>query len=207
MSLTPRQLDILRYVAEYRKRRRIAPTFQEIADHLGISKVTVFEHVRALEKRGVVRTEKFLSRSIEIVDESVLEAVEDTPGREGAFCLPLVGYISAGRPLDAVESREDLDVRSALGATPDTFVLRVRGDSMIEDHIQDGDYIVVRKRNTARNGETVVALLDNGETTLKRYYHEGGRVRLQPANGSMQPIWVDDVRIQGVVAGVLRSYA
>ncbi len=207
MTLTPRQLDIVRYVAEYRKRRGIAPTFQEIADHLGISKVTVFEHVRALEKRGVVRTEKYLSRSIELLVDSILDEVDVKRRETPDLCLPLLGYISAGKPLESIEEKENLDVRSALGAEGETFVLRVRGNSMVEDHIQDGDYIVVKKRETARNGETVVALLDNGETTLKRFYREGSRVRLQPANGSMEPIYVDNVRIQGVVAGVLRRYA
>lgn len=206
MSLTPRQLDIIRYIADYQKRRGISPTFQEIADHLGISKVTVFEHVRALAKRKVLRTEKFLSRSIEILDAELVEQVTaaDRPVRE--LELPMMGYISAGRPLESLATSETLDVRSAVGASKDCFVLQVRGNSMVEDHIQDGDYIVVEKRETARNGETVVALLDNGETTLKRFYQEGNRVRLQPANGSMEPIYVDSIRIQGVVAGVLRRY-
>ncbi len=207
MSLTPRQLDILRYVAEYQRRRGISPTFQEIADHLGISKVTVFEHVRALEKRSVVRTEKFLSRSMEIVDSAVLQQLADSGEEPEELTLPMLGYISAGQPLDSVESSERLDVRTALGAGKrECFVLQVRGNSMVEDHIKDGDYIVVERRNTARNGETVVALLENGETTLKRFYKDGGRVRLQPANGTMKPIYADNVRIQGVVTGVLRRY-
>lgn len=206
MSLTPRQLDILRYVAGYQKRRGISPTFQEIADHLGISKVTVFEHVRALARRKVLRTEKFLSRSIEILDTELLDQIAAAETTASGQELPLLGCIAAGRPLESFQTGETIDVRAAVGGGKDCFVLQVRGDSMIEDHIQDGDYVVVEKRETARNGETVVALLDNGETTLKRLYRDGDRIRLQPANGSMAPIYVDSVRIQGVVAGVLRRY-
>lgn len=206
MSLTPRQLDLVRFVADYRRRRGLSPTFQEIADHLGISKVTVFEHVRALEKRRVVRTEKFLSRSIEITDRTVQQLVAVAAEEPSADALPLLGYISAGRPLETTATHETIDLHQAVGAAADCFVLQVRGNSMIEDHIQDGDFIVVRRRDSARNGETVVALLDNGETTLKRFYRDGDRIRLQPANREMAPIYPESVRIQGVVAGVLRRY-
>jgi repressor LexA len=177
---------------------------QELADELGVSKVTIFEHVEALIKKGALLRQANKARSLEVNPDFLL------PNEQRNTRLPLVGTIAAGSPIDAVEDREYLDLEdlfTAAGAHGgNTFVLRVRGDSMIDEQIRDGDFVVVEKRNTARNGETVVALLDNGEATLKKLYREAGRVRLQPANDKYDPIYVDNCTIQGVVIGVVRQY-
>jgi repressor LexA len=140
-----------------------------------------------------------------------LEIVSDErlPDEDRSTKLPLLGNIAAGSPIEAVENREEVDLEQMFHAKNGVYVLRVRGDSMIEDHLCDGDYVVIERRENARNGEQVVALLDTGEATLKRFYKESGnRVRLQPANKSMEPriVPADRCRIQGVVIGVLRSY-
>ncbi len=198
MNLTPRQHDIVEFLRDYVAEYDYAPTMQEIADHLGVSRPTVFEHIEALEAKGALtRGEPTYARSIVLAPELAQRPTE----------LPLVGRIAAGQPIEAVEDTEILDVEALFaGRKGDTFVLQVRGDSMIDEQICDGDYVIVERRDTARNGETVVALLDDDEATLKVFYKEKGRVRLQPANPTMKPIYVDDCRIQGVVIGVLRKY-
>jgi repressor LexA len=202
MNLTPRQLDVLVAIRNYRHLHGYAPTMQELADTLGTSKVTIFEHVGALERKHVIRRDKHKARSLEIVSE------ERLPDENRATKLPLLGNIAAGSPIEAIENREELDLEAMFAAKPGVYVLRVRGESMIDDHLCDGDYVVIERRETARNGEQVVALLDTGEATLKRYYRENGRIRLQPANSTMEPriVDADRLKIQGVVIGVLRSY-
>jgi repressor LexA len=135
-------------------------------------------------------------------------ADEKLPDEERATKLPLLGAIAAGSPIEAVENREELDLEQMFHSRSGVYVLKVRGDSMIDDHLCDGDYVVIERRENARNGEQVVALLDSGEATLKRFYKEGGKVRLQPANSTMAPriVEADRVKVQGVVIGVLRSY-
>ncbi len=202
MNLTPRQLDVLVAVRNYRHLHGYAPTMQELADMLGTSKVTIFEHVGALERKRVIRRDKHKARSLEIV------ADERLPDENRPTKLPLLGSIAAGSPIEAIENREELDLEALFASKQGVYVLRVRGESMIEDHLCDGDFVVIERRESAKNGEQVVALLDTGEATLKRYYREGGKVRLQPANSSMEPriVDADRVRVQGVVIGVLRSY-
>src|ERR1700733_13929166 len=201
MNLTPRQVDVVVAIRNYRHLNGYAPTMQELADQLGTSKVTIFEHVGALEKKRVIRRDKHKARSVEII-AGVL------PDEDRATKLPLLGNIAAGSPIEAVENREELDLETMFHSRNGVYVLRVRGESMIEDHLCDGDFVVIERREVARNGEQVVALLDSGEATLKRFYREGSRVRLQPANKSMEPRVVDAnrVKVQGVVIGVLRSY-
>ena len=199
MNLTPRQLEIVNFIREYFADKGYAPTMQEIANHLGVSRPTVFEHIEALEAKGALQRQALRSRGIELAPELA--------GKASA--LPLVGRIAAGQPIEAIEEPEVLDLESLFRGRPgETFVLQVRGDSMIEEQIRDGDYVIVEKRHDTRNGETVVALLDNGEATLKKFYREPDRIRLQPANAALRPIYVDPdgVRIQGVVIGVLRKY-
>ena len=199
MNLTPRQLEIVSFIRDYFADKGYAPTMQEIADHLGVSRPTVFEHIEALEAKGALQRQALRSRGIELAPELA--------GKVSA--LPLVGRIAAGQPIEAIEEPEVLDLESLFRGRPgETFVLQVRGNSMIEEQIRDGDYVIVEKRHDARNGETVVALLDNGEATLKKFYREPDRIRLQPANAALRPIYVDPdgVRIQGVVIGVLRKY-
>lgn len=202
MNLTPRQLDVLVAIRDYRYLHGVSPTMQELADQLGTSKVTIFEHVGALEKKSLLKRDKHKARSLEITTDEAL------PDEERSTKLPLLGSIAAGSPIEAVENREELDLEQLYNRPNGVFVLKVRGDSMIEDHLCDGDYVVIERRDVARNGEQVVALLDSGEATLKRFYKEGKSVRLQPANSTMQPkiVPADAVKVQGVVIGVLRSY-
>jgi repressor LexA len=203
MNLTPRQLDVLVAIRNYRHLNGYAPTMQELADQLGTSKVTIFEHVGALERKHVLKRDKHKARSLEIVSEELM------PDEERTTKLPLLGNIAAGAPIEAVENREELDLETLFRSKHGVYVLRVRGESMIDDHLCDGDYVVIERRESARSGEQIVALIDGQEATLKRYYKEsGGRVRLQPANKSMEPriLEADRVKIQGVVIGVLRSY-
>jgi repressor LexA len=202
MNLTPRQLDVVVAIRNYRHLHGYSPTMQELADQLGTSKVTIFEHVGALEKKRVLRRDKHKARSLEIISD------EKLPDEERNTKLPLLGNIAAGSPIEAVENREELDLEQMFHAKNGVYVLRVRGDSMIDDHLCDGDFVVIERRENARNGEQVVALIDNSEATLKRFYKEGGKVRLQPANKSMDARVVDADRckVQGVVIGVLRSY-
>lgn len=202
MNLTPRQLDVIVAIRNYRHINGYAPTMQELADTLGTSKVTIFEHVGALERKRVIRRDKHKARSLEIISAELL------PDENRPTKLPLLGNIAAGSPIEAIENREELDLEAMFASKQGVYVLRVRGESMIEDHLCDGDYVVIERRETARAGEQVVALLDTGEATLKRYYREGSKVRLQPANKEMEPRIIDAnrVRVQGVVIGVLRSY-
>jgi repressor LexA len=203
MNLTPRQLDVIVAIRNYRHLNGYAPTMQELADQLGTSKVTIFEHVGALERKRVLRRDKHKARSLEIVSD------EKLPDENRSTKLPMLGNIAAGSPIEAVENREELDLEQLFHSRNGVYVLRVRGESMIEDHLCDGDYVVIERRDSARNGEQVVVLLDSGEATLKRFYKEsGGKIRLQPANSNMEPriVDADRCRIQGVVIGVLRSY-
>ncbi len=188
--MTPRQLEVLRYVEDYASRNGYAPTLQEIADDLRITKVTVLSHLRQLEKARHVKRGYYRRRGIEIL----------TPTRK----MPVIGRIAAGRPIEAIAHPADLDVLGMFREKREYFALEVRGDSMIEDQIRDGDYVIAERRSTAREGETVVALLEDGEATLKRFHRDNGRIRLQPANGRMAPIVVDRVEIQGVVVGIFR---
>src|SRR6476660_7434656 len=182
MNLTPRQLDVLVAIRNYRHLHGYSPTMQELADQLGTSKVTIFEHVGALEKKSVLRRDKHKARSLEIT------ADERLPDEERNTKLPLLGNIAAGAPIEAIENREELDLEQMFHARNGVYVLRVRGESMIEDDLCDGDY--------------VVALIEGAEATLKRFYKEsGGRIRLQPANHTMEPriVEADRCKVQGVV--------
>ena len=207
MNLTPRQLTIVKFIRTYVAEHEYAPTMQEIADHLGVSRPTVFEHIEALEARGAIKKrQRTRSRAIELVPELLSRPHEV---RIEGFQLPLVGRIAAGQPIEAIEETEVLDIEALFrGRTGDVFALQVRGNSMIDEQIRDGDFVIVEKRDDARNGETVVALIDDCEATLKKFYYDVGQIRLQPANPTMEPIFVDAsrVRIQGVVIGVLRKY-
>ena len=206
MNLTPRQLEILRMIRDCRIRNGYSPTMQELADELGVSKVTVFEHVEALVKKGALQRESNKARSLELHEDL------DLPDEQSTTRLPLVGTIAAGLPIEAVEDREFLDFENLFGPSSsvrpsDLFVLKVCGESMIDEQIRDGDHVICKRAETARNGQTVVALLDDGEATLKKFYREAdGRVRLQPANEAFEPIWVENVQIQGIVVGVVRTY-
>lgn len=198
-SLTPKQLRVLTFIRDYMHTRGYAPTMQELADEFGVSKVTVFEHIVALQKKGYLRRTRHKARSLRLSADIAFPDEKST-------CLPLAGTIAAGQPIAAIEDREVLDLEEVFVSPHERFVLKVRGDSMIEDNICDGDYVVVEKRDSARSGEMVVALLEDGEATLKRFYREKRGIRLQPANPAYKPLFVKDLRIQGVVVGVVRRY-
>jgi len=204
MNLTPKQLKILQLIRNSRVRHGYSPTMQELADELGVSKVTVFEHVEALIKKGALAREPNKARSLSIA-EGVALPDEETPLR-----YPLVGKIAAGYPIEKYEDADTLDVAelfgTRIGEAGGTFALRVEGESMRDEGIFDGDYVIIERRSTASNGDRVVALLPNGETTLKTFFREGDQIRLQPANPDFEPIIVKDCKIQGAVIGVLRRY-
>ena len=199
MKLTPKQLRIVDFIRDYGREHGFSPTLDEMASEFGVSKVTIFEHLKALERKGAVKRSYHMARSVELAPELARTADEETT-------LPLVGLIAAGRPIEAVETPDSLDISTMFRLKEGPYVLRVRGNSMIDEGIHDGDYVIIEKRNTAQNGETVVAILPDGEATLKKFYRERGRIRLQPANPEMEPIYVRQAEIQGVVIGVLRKY-
>ena len=196
---TPRQTEILTFVRNYQHKNGYSPTYDEIAAEFGISKVTVFEHLTILEERGLLRRQKHKARSLHLADH--LQLPDDRP-----TCLPMLGRIAAGAPIEAIPDREVLDLEDLFSSDNGLYVLQVKGDSMIEDQIADGDYVVVEKRDTPYNGETVVAYLGDGEVTLKRFFREKGRIRLQPANAKYKPIYVRSLDVQGVVVGVIRRF-
>ncbi len=202
MSLTKRQREILSFLSEYNEANGYAPSFEEIASRFNYNSLaTVHEHLSNLERKGYIKRAYNESRAIEILPSEVYQrAVE----------LPLLGAVAAGAPLESMMTGETMAVPDGfLRRSGSHYVLRVRGESMIEEQIRDGDFVVINDRQTADNGEMVIALLDNSGATVKRYYRErDGRIRLQPANETMSPLFVheDDVRIQGIVVGVLRRY-
>ena len=207
--LTERQRDILNVIREFQKARGVAPKHREICDHFGFSSYgTVYKHLSLLEKKGLIRRDWNQKRGVEVVDEEKEETRETRRDeRSSARELPLFGYIAAGRPLDVDVSDETITVPEHLTTRGENYVLKVRGDSMVDDGIMDGDLVIVARRERADNGEMVVANV-NGEVTLKRLYREGEKVRLQPANSMMSPIYAAarDVAVQGVVVGLMRRF-
>lgn len=248
MNLTSKQNEIVRFIWTYRRTNGMAPTLSEIADALGVSKITVHEHIGLLEKKGALKKEKYQSRSLTLSRAVVkeLEAVDrererlaavggrgsdgarakEAGGARGSgrarathapaagssprgFSLPLLGTIAAGAPIEALEDPSTLDIATALRLDRASYALRVRGDSMVDDGIHEGDFVLVEKRTNPREGETVVAVLEGNEATLKRFYRDsGGGYRLVPANARLQPIVVpkNKLEIRGVVVGQLRRY-
>ncbi len=199
--LTRRQHDILQFFRQYSEAQGLSPTLEEVARHFGLNKVTIFGHVAELERKGCLkRSAPGISRGLQLV-----EPESERPVR--ATGLPILGTIAAGAPIDALEVPEVLAFEELVPPGSDVYVLKVRGNSMIEDSIRDGDMVLVERRNDPAQGETVVAVLPGETATLKRYYLEpDGRVRLQPANASLSPIYTDEVEVRGVVIGVLRRY-
>ncbi len=201
-TLTKKQAEILAFIRGHVDANGYAPSYREIADHFGLSSpATVHQHVKALTEKGVLMAgEDGAARSLEVIPQepTALATVIE---------LPLVGLITAGVPIEAVEERETMAVPTQFvvdGAN--SYVLRVKGQSMIEDGILNGDFVVVERNPSPKNGEVVVALLDNAYATLKRFYRERDRIRLQPANHTMDPIYVKDCIIQGVVRAVIRKF-
>ncbi len=203
MALTRRQRQVLDFIARFLEERSYCPSYEEIGEGLGLSSLaTVHKHISTLEAKGFLSRGEHQSRSLELGSKFLQER-----RRSRAAGLPLVGRIAAGRPVEAVETVETLSLHD-FARQKDVFVLQVRGDSMVEEHILDGDYILVEKTEKAHNGDIVVALVEGTDATLKRFYREGERVRLQPSNAAMEPLVVpaESVRLQGRVIGVLRRY-
>ena len=207
MALTNRQKEVLDFLVSFLNKHGYSPSFEEMAKSLKLTSLaTVHKHVTTLEKKGFIRRGYNQSRSIEVTQ--LPKPVREQVIARQTMELPLAGRIAAGRPLEAVEERETISLGDFAHAR-NCFVLQVKGNSMIEDHILDGDFIVVEQTQVANPGEIVVALVRDSEATLKRFYREaGGKIRLQPANSELQPIVVpgQDVKIQGRVISVLRKY-
>jgi len=201
MPLTKRQREILNYLSNYSEQNGFAPSFEEIAENFDYNSLaTVHEHLTNLERKGYIKRNYNESRAIEILpSEATPRAVE----------LPLLGSVAAGVPIEALEDNETFAVPESFVGRGNNYVLRVRGNSMVDEQIRDGDFVVVNERQRADNGEMVIALVNGNSATVKKYYRErDGRIRLQPANESMSPIYVheNDISIQGVVVGVMRRY-
>lgn len=197
-----RQKQILDFLENYIKEHGHAPTLVEIAKDLGVkSLATVHEHLQTLEKKGLIKKSSGLARGIEIVDRKISEVVRGVE-------LPLLGFIAAGAPIEPyTDPNTKFQVSpNMVSQNKKSYVLQVKGESMIEDGILDGDYVVVEETNQARDGDIVVAMIENGIVTLKRFYKEKDRVRLEPANSTMQPIFAKSVTIQGKCVGVIRKY-
>ena len=215
MALTKRQRQVYDFIAEFVQGKGYSPSFEEIGDGLGLSSLaTVHKHITNLEKKGLLRRDYNRSRSIDVLPpkgrlKQALAAAASVAAASPrlAAALPLVGRIAAGKPVETLENPETISLSDITG-TKDVYVLEVRGDSMQDEHILDGDYVLVEKTKTARDGEIIVALVENTDTTLKRFYREGDRIRLQPSNAAMQPIIAPaaSVQVQGRVIGVLRKY-
>lgn len=205
VTLYKRQKEILNYISQYIQKNGSSPTLQEIADAMGLSSLaTVHEHLQALVKKGVIRRFEGAVRGIEIIDQTIDTTLS-------GIQLPLVGYIAAGEPIEAIENAlETVTVAPDLvNRTKRCYVLQVKGDSMIEEGIFDGDHVVIQQQETANNGDIVVALLNGEFATLKTFFREkGGMIRLQPANSTMDPIYEEEenVMVQGKVTGVIRRY-
>lgn len=209
IKLTPRQLQLLRMVAYCQENRCYSPTIAELACELGISRSTVFEHIAELRKKGLLSGYPNMARSLTPTSRAreLLSCLADqqyNPYPGDATGIPLSGKVAAGVPLEAVENVEYLSLNSCFGSRDDIFALEVKGDSMVDADIRDGDYVICRRTSVADDGQLVVAIVDNENATLKRFYKEKDRARLQPANDNYQPIYSDDCRIEAVIIGLVR---
>ncbi len=202
ITLYRRQKQILEFIRQYIDRYSYSPTLGEIAEAIGVSSLaTVHEHLQALVHKGVIKRFEGAVRGIEVVDQKISNALKGVE-------LPILGFIAAGQPI-MTYTDPDASIKvspSMLSGKKRSYVLQVKGDSMIEDGILDGDYVIIEEQNTAKDGEIVVALLENGLATLKRFFKEKDRIRLEPANASMEPIYATDVKIQGKCVGVIRRF-
>lgn len=207
MEVTRRQKAVVDFLAAYEAANGVPPTMDEIAEKLGLNKKTVYEHLLRLKSRGFVTWRRYQARSIKLVVKPTPPADRrSSESLRAGRQVPFMGYIAAGRPIEAVPLGDTIDISEMLASRKDSYVLQVKGDSMIDEQIRDGDYVIIERRDSAENGETVVALLDDGQATLKKFYREKCRIRLQPANPSMKPIYCSAVKVQGVVIGVVRKY-
>lgn len=198
MILTKRQKEILNFLESFLSKNGYAPSIREIGERFKLnSPATVHAHLKNLKEKGFLNLDFNVPRSLKLIKKGLAEAIE----------IPLVGLITAGEPIEAVEQNETIGVpRDFVRSSANSFVLQVKGESMIDDGILDGDYVIVEQKQNPQNGDTVVALIDNNYATLKKFYREAKRIRLQPANKTMKPIYAKEVIVQGVVRGVMRKY-
>lgn len=209
MKLTRRQQEILDYIRKYIRQNHFPPSIRDIASNFSLASAGgVHKHLNNLKKKGVLTFENNISRSIHILNET--ESVELPQNLNARILeLPLMGKVAAGQPIQHFLENETIEIPESMVRSPtESYALQVQGDSMIEDCICDGDYVIVEHRNYADNGDTVIAMINHEEATLKKYFHEGDRIRLQPANFTLEPIYVDpqSVSIHGRVIGVIRQY-
>jgi repressor LexA len=207
MAITKRQRQVYDFLQEFMQKNGYSPSFEEIGEGLGLSSLaTVHKHITNLEKKGLLKREYNRSRSIDVLPVRGLFK-RQVPKAPVEMSLPLMGRIAAGHPIEALENPETISLGD-ITRSKDVFVLQVKGESMRDEHIVDGDYVLVEKAATVRDGEIAVALVDGTEATLKRLYREGATIRLQPSNATMKPIMVPakSVQVQGRVIGVLRKY-
>jgi repressor LexA len=210
-GLTPKQLQVLRHIAVFHGNRCYSPTIAELASRLNLSRSTVFEHLSELQRKSLLVTSPGRARSLRLTSRGrkllrQSQGQDPRSSEELSLALPLAGRVVAGMPVEAVENRECLSLRSCFGTGDDLFALEVSGDSMIEENIHPGDYAICRRTEVAENGQIVVALVDDGEATLKRFYREQDRIRLEPANPHYEPIYSETCRIEGVVVGLVRKF-
>ena len=209
-QLTPRQLQLLKIISGFQRSRCCSPTIAELAAELGVSRSTAFEHIAELRKKGLLSAYPGRARSLKLTSEAqeLLNVITDnSPNvyRQPPTGIPLVGRVAAGSPIEAIENKDYLSLRSHFGSSDDTFALEVRGDSMLDNDIRDGDYVICRRTSIAETGQLVIAIVDEKEATLKRFYKEKTCVRLEPANNDYAPIYSDDCRIEAVVVGLVRK--
>jgi repressor LexA len=206
MAITRRQRQVYDFISDFVQKQGYSPSFEEIGEGLGLSSLaTVHKHISNLEKKGLLTRDYNRSRSIDLLPPK--GRLKQAMSVNTTMVLPLLGRIAAGQPIEAVENPETISLADFV-RSKDVFVLEVRGDSMQDEHIMSGDYVLVEKAKTAHNGDIVVALVEGTDATLKRFYHEGDTIRLQPSNSAMKPIIVPaaSVQLQGRVIGVLRKY-
>ena len=202
VTLYKRQKQILDFISQYIQKNGFSPTLRQIANSLGVkSLATVHEHLQSMIEKGVIKKFKGAVRGIDVVDKKLAQLTE-------GIDLPILGFIAAGKPIEPyTDPNASISVSpSMVSGKKRAFVLQVRGDSMIGDGILDGDYVVIEQQDTARNGDIVIALLDNGMATLKRIYREATRIRLEPSNAAMRPIFAKNVTVQGKVVGLIRKF-
>jgi len=198
MYFTEKQLRIMEFIQQFRDERRISPTLEEIASNFGVTKITVYEHINQLERKGALKREKFRARSIELI-----ASVEE---RKARYSMPLMGNFREGLPIEATEEREDLNISEMLPYGRNFFALRVCGNDLKQDHLTDGDLIIAEKRESVHNGDVVVAVLNGGKACIKKLYREEDHIRLQSPNGSLESMMVPNADVRGVVVGVLRRF-
>jgi len=205
-GLTPRQVQLLSTIADFQDSRGYLPTIGELAGRLEISRTTAFEHLEQLRKKGLVSHQQGRARSLTPTARAqklLRQITDDQPDSNAG--IPLAGVVAAGLPVEAIENKRFLSIESCFGSQGDIFALEVRGDSMIGDDIHEGDYVICKRTAKATDGQLVVAIVDDENATLKRFYKEQTHVRLQPANDAYEPIYSDNCRIEGVVIGLVRK--